>query len=269
MNFSKQSIAFGVGGLIIGALVATCVFHMCSYGKRHGDMKQKKMMHTMVKEESKDTTKTDSKPKTEIVSKATVATTSIEIYKQWAIPASAQLLVQNEKNDSVSMELDYLSQGDLLSTLIVDSNAVRREGGSEKLQLSVYTTEYLRGLERDFARFTQANKNGDFYAAYVTNLGSGIDVAAGKSAGKTTTGIVLVRVNGTVYELQSPQSIFNKSATGASVSPCDASLKNKEILWTCFEGFATAEGEGITGSQMSETRYSLTGKKLGTREYSE
>lgn len=267
MNFSKQSVTFGVIGMIIGATVVSLAFYFFPANKKYAEEK----FRDMVWQENKNTIKPAQEKVLSIVTnKPTSTSLSIEVYKKWAIPENQKVLVEQfNKVDTVAVEYPEYASGDLLSTLIVDGKNLYSYNDG-KLNLAVYTREYLINLERDFAQYTQANKNGDFYAAYIAHLSDGIDVASGQ-VGQiySNKGIALIRVDGKVYELENPPRIFNQSATGAGVYSCQASLKNKEILWICFEGFAVDEKDGVAGSQMSETRYSLTGKKLGTREYVE
>lgn len=258
MKISKQAFACGGVGVLIGIVAAGLYFYYNGYWGG-------------VSRQSKCVSKSEIVQDQPIVSKPTSTVTNIEIYKQWAYPTSQKVFVEQfNKVDTVGVEYPEYANADLLSSLIVGGKnlSTYNEGA---LNLAVYTREYLIGLERDLARYTQVNKNGDFYAAYVTHLSDGVDVASGQIGLERfdVKGVVLLRVNDKVYELENPPRIFNQTATGAGVYSCTAALKNKEILWTCFNGFDANETEGVGGSMMSETRYSLTGQKIATREYTE
>lgn len=268
MNVSKSAIVWGVGGIAVGVIAAWVVFFVCPFGQKYRRPVYQNMMgYTEQRVAQNSATSTNPS----IVLKPTSTVTNIELYKQWAYPANSKVFVEQfDKVDTVGVEYPEYDNADLLSSLIVGGKNLHtyNEGA---LNLAAYTREYLISLERDFARYTQANNNGDFYAAYVTHLSDGIDVASGKVGLKRSgsPGIALLRVNGRVYELENPPRIFNRSATGAGVYSCLASLKNKEILWTCFDGFDANKTSGEMEALMIETRYSLTGKKIATREYTE
>lgn len=199
----------------------------------------------------------------------------LDFYAKTAIPKDTDMgdiqVIQAGKSDSISVVSEYTHYGDILSTLIVGSDHIFSDAESKRLNLLQFLSNaYLRVLHEDLDKFTQTKKHATLYSAYLVHLSNTIDVVSGRLGKKDESPeIALLRVGTQVYELQNPPQVFNSRAKD-DVQSCKATLKNKEILWTCFTGLAMdEETQKVTGSQMSETRYSLTGKKLGTREYSE
>jgi len=172
------------------------------------------------------------------------------------------------RTDCLGMTNGETYGGDLLSSLIVNDklrNAAR---------LKVYSTDYLKSLERKTSNYTQTTEKSDFYAFSVCNLGNGFDVTAGYlwPTGKTTDRerlhdaqkILLLANNGKVYGFKNIQTI-NNTATGGEVGPCNATLKSRNLEWSCFTGLGhepNGQGGEKTFGQYKNWLISSDGKIL-------
>lgn len=150
--------------------------------------------------------------------------------------------------------------GDLLTTFVNDGRfkeAVERaytnNHGITSSPFIYYTTSYLKKLKETANKFIQKKYHQDLYAYYICHFGDSIDVVAGsvwdskvspyyfntniqgvdtQEAFASSTTVLVVTKN-SVREFNALQTV-NRTGTGAEVYPCQATLKNNEIMWTCF-----------------------------------
>ncbi|MBC7498466.1 hypothetical protein H7170_02370 [Candidatus Gracilibacteria bacterium] len=199
-------------------------------------------------------------------------------YKKWAIQEPKIREFEFQKKDCIGTTSDFSGTGDLLSSLVLDSifrgKIIKEQYGSDHITrlndinlVIDYTPEYLIGLDKSITKKLQKN----FYVGYLCNIGKNIDIVAGNYSSKGRGSKVLILRKGNVISVL-PKSIqlYNKSATGAGVSHCEAIAKNNvSFNWSCFVGLAT-DTNGVIGSKKKTYTISLkTGKIVQIRSYNE
>jgi len=203
------------------------------------------------------------------------------VYEQWAMPSADSdegfVMTQNLKPDCIGTLNGDTGGGDLLSSLIVD-DVLRDE-----LDLDLYSTSYIKVLEKKLATYTRSRYDADFYAFSVCNLEDGMDLVAGygKLASNEVSSLanryweyrdeqILLLVNGEdVVEINNSVRLFNQTATGAEVAPCEGVLEEEEIVWTCFMGLLHVDrGAPVDGASYKSWKISPEdGSVLDTWEY--
>ncbi len=160
------------------------------------------------------------------------------VYSKWAYRAPMFASIFSE-HDCVLIEYGNSWKGDLLSSLIVDTEL------RSKLKLSVYTPEYLKKIERDFAHFTQEKYGSDFYAFNICHVAD-VDVASGyliaqgkhiKSYPKKS--VALFDIGHTVHEFAGVR-VWPIQLGGAELYPNKGvekdGVSNSQIEWTSLTG---------------------------------
>ncbi|OGJ45357.1 hypothetical protein A2272_02850 [Candidatus Peregrinibacteria bacterium RIFOXYA12_FULL_33_12] len=198
-------------------------------------------------------------------------------YSLWAITGDSLIYnIWNQVNESKNgKDMDCVDVingdtggGDLLSTLIVNDEA------RAKLNLNIYTKDYLKNLEVNVVNFTISEYDSDFYAFNICNLADDIDVIAGyrypknKNSKVTETQttypkgssigdenedfkdkpILIVKNKENIFAYENIKLLDN-TATGAEVTPCQASIEGENIKWSCFESMYRENGE-LKGSNI-------------------
>lgn len=209
-------------------------------------------------------------------------------YRKWVL--SSEIIESNihdwqswGKQDCYGLMNGNNDGGDLLSTLIADN------GTRSELKLKVYTSDYVMGLEKKIVNFTHANDKSDFYANSVCHLGNGVDVATGtlwpqgvapitqaySEAHYKTEDInynqgknALIIVNNDDVHVYKDIQTYDSTATGAEVYVCGGELKDKNVLWSCFQGLhSTLDDTATDGANMAEWTIPLDGGKVTMRKY--
>jgi hypothetical protein len=197
-------------------------------------------------------------------------------YTDWKMPA--EIIERNENyfkdtysNDCIKLENGDTSGGDLLSTLIIDQEA------RKMMKLHVYSVEYVKKLEKQIAQFTQKKYKSNFYAFSVCHLKDNLDVVAGIlwPTGWSTNDSefgdrdAIVIINDYAPVIYEEIQTTDKTATGAEVTPCDASESNDSgsVLWTCFEGLYLSSNGYVSGSRMTEWKLPINGGAPIKRDY--
>ena len=190
---------------------------------------------------------------------------SIVSYEQWAMPSNDEdgvyIMTESMRTDCVGVANGMTHGGDLLSSLIVDDEL------RGKLDLTRYTKSYVKNLEKKLAGYSQRGFGSDFYAFSSCNLADGMDLVSGyfwPTGNKTTEksfgyedGVLLLANGNDVLKVDEAVRLFDQTATGAEVFPCDGSLKNGNVSLTCFLGLAGDDGYGIIGSNIGEWTVSV------------
>ena len=203
---------------------------------------------------------------------------SVLSYENWAMPSNDEdgvyIMTESMRTDCVGVANGMTYGGDLLSSLIVD-DLLR-----DALDLGVYTKTYIKNLEKKLATYTQSEHNSDFYAYSACNLSDEMDLVSGYIWPANTPANIssfdhkyaaLLLANGDdVLEVDDSVRLLNQTATGAEVFPCEGSLKNGDISWTCFLGLAGDDIEGIMAGNMGEwTISSVDGRVVHYNEYTD
>lgn len=177
-------------------------------------------------------------------SPAVLSTSSIPSYSDWAISDNESVrLAAASGQDCVMLELGSLAYGELLSTL-VHSPKLRTEW-----KLSEYTVPYVKNLDSIISHFAQNKYRKKLFAFTVCNLGEDIDVVTGVLGDPYQSRVennekltrVWLRNGDEVHEL-AVERIFDATAFGGDVDPCQPILINSQIQWSCFMGPITRGG---------------------------
>ena len=198
----------------------------------------------------------------------------LNIYKKWKLPqrvvsANQSYFKDSGVSDCIGLENGFVDGGDLLSTLIIDSDA------RKLMNLKAYSSEYVLKLENAVVKASHEKYSSDLYAFSVCHLSDNVDIVAGIlwPTGKSSTDSsfgerkILVLVNNFSPVFFENVSTLNKTATGAGVMPCSATLSaNQNVLWSCFTGLHF-NGSQVDGSKMTEWTLSLIGGIPLKRDY--
>lgn len=226
---------------------------------------------------------------------------SRDIYKQWAIQVDntdpyflKYKFLSDERADADCLKVvnGDTAGGDLLSTLIVNRDV------RDALPLSVYTQDYVEKLERRLVGYTHRTYQADLYAFSACHLGEGVDVITGylwpqgedplrkegKFAGMmqvdfyVRSGLFILTPTSVAGLVNEPDKnpnradpyltiqLLDNTATGAEVYPCDAALRGRDILWTCFQGLYHVDDQ-VAGGRMKSWLIKTDGTILETKEW--
>lgn len=149
-----------------------------------------------------------------------------------------------------------IEKGDLITILITDDK-IRGQ-----LKFEKYNINYLSNLKSILSKYTNSKMNSDFYATKVCSLDEDSDIITGylyphgesilEEEGKYDGDLkrdvyekkfLAVIKNQTVSIFQENVQLCNSTATGAEVEPCEATLQEGKVLWSCFAGLYNS-GEG-------------------------
>lgn len=152
-----------------------------------------------------------------------------------------------DSKDCISILNCHTYGGDLLNTLILDKEA------RELLTLDVYTSDYLSKLKEKITSYIRNKIDLDFYAIKVCNLEKGIDVVAGYLWPEGGGAVVIV--NNSSVSLYENIKLCDSTVTGGEVTPCNATLEEGGVKWSCFNLFS------VDGAEMKNWLFSFDGSE--------
>lgn len=217
----------------------------------------------------------------ETADKATLSYTLLEnppadlaVYGKWIIPAETlsygieegRLDNPESSTDCVAMMSGDTAGGDLMSTLIVDTDA------RAMMRLKVLTPAYVKSLEGKIAHEARATLLADVYASQVCHLAEGVDLVAGKNWPQgsptrdhmdgnllwTSDATIVAVVRDGEVQLYDGVPSTGRTATGGEPPQCDATLrKDGAVLWDCFMGMDRDPGAEEPNGKWKYTTWTL------------
>lgn len=166
-----------------------------------------------------------------------------------------------ERNDCFGFANGHTYGGDLITTLIQNKEAFQLlsavpldKEAQQVSHIKDFTPDYLRELSAKVHEYVRKLYYKDLYSYYVCHLAPSVDVVAGSLWNASTSPyyvdqlqtidtvgafrsstIVLVVRGKTVQGFTDLQTV-DRTGTGDSAFPCKSTLKNNQIIWSCFAG---------------------------------